>query len=118
MECPICGNEIEDVVCEGCGIDIEIYSDLVEENPNMVETSEHEFFDDLEDLPPFEYEQNTNIDQTEQTNELDEVEGESLDAAKLMIQNRECCKLHGRLGDNLCNICGRVIPEELRVHED
>jgi len=32
------------------------------------------------------------------------------DRAENVVKSRECCKMHGRLGDSMCNICGRVIP--------
>lgn len=34
---------------------------------------------------------------------------------KQTIEERRCCKMHGRTGDTFCNICGKVIPDEFRV---
>ncbi len=32
---------------------------------------------------------------------------------KETIDKRRCCKLNGRLGEQFCSICGRVIPEDM-----
>lgn len=44
--------------------------------------------------------------------------GKEKSEVELMIDERRCCKLHGRLGDTYCNMCGRVVPEELVVKDE
>ncbi len=34
-----------------------------------------------------------------------------------VIDSRSCCKLHGRLGDSICNICGKIIPKEMIIEK-
>ncbi len=33
------------------------------------------------------------------------------------VDDRRCCKLHGRMGDKYCNMCGKVIPDEWIVEK-
>ncbi|OLS19422.1 MAG: hypothetical protein HeimC2_41490 [Candidatus Heimdallarchaeota archaeon LC_2] len=43
-------------------------------------------------------------------------EGYGTDNLKKTIEERRCCKMNGRNGDRLCNICGRGIPDEYIVN--
>jgi hypothetical protein len=75
-----------------------------------------QFYQEIKNLPliKVEKQQKEKVQHKEtQTKDTSNVKEQVFRNLEDIIELRDCCRMNGRFGDKYCNLCGRVIPDEL-----
>jgi hypothetical protein len=97
-------------------IDDQLEKIQLNEGEMMILGTLKQFYHEIKNLPliKVEKQQKENVQHKEiQTKKTSSVKEQVFRNLEDIIELRDCCRMNGRFGDKYCNLCGRVIPNEL-----